>query len=55
LGVIRNLGARLGELVASKIKKVEVKRDEEIEVVLLAFEIKNEVETMIPTFAIKVE
>jgi hypothetical protein len=43
-----------GELVAPKIE-VEVKREEEVEVVLLAFEIKQEVETMIPTIAIKLE
>ncbi len=47
-----------GELVASKIKEVEMKRDEEVEVVLLAFqafEIKEEVEIVIPTIVIKLE
>ncbi len=38
-----------GELVASKIKEVEVKR------VIPTFEIQNEVETMIPTFVIKLK
>jgi hypothetical protein len=36
-------------LVASKIKEVEVKR------VIPTFEIQNEVETMIPTFVIKLK
>jgi hypothetical protein len=44
-----------GELVASKIKEVEVKKEEEVEVVLLAFTIKEDVKTMIPTIAIKLE
>ncbi len=42
-----------GELVASKIKKVEVKGEEEVEVVIPTFEIKKEVEIVIPTFVIK--
>ncbi len=44
-----------GESVASKIKEVEVKKEEEVEVVLPTFEIKEEVEIMIPPFAIKLE
>jgi hypothetical protein len=44
-----------GELVASKIKKVEMKKEDKVEVVLLAFAIKEEVETMIPTIAIKLK
>jgi hypothetical protein len=42
-------------LVASKIKEEEMKRDEEVEVVLPTFEIKEEVERMIPTFVIKLK
>jgi len=41
-------------LVASKIKEVEVKREEEVEVILPTFEIK-EVEIMILAFAIKLK
>ncbi len=44
-----------GELVASKIKEVEVKREKEVQTVLPTFEIKEEVETMILAFAIKLE
>jgi len=44
-----------GELVAYKIKEVEVKRKEEVQVVLPTFEIEKEVETMIPTFVIKLQ
>ncbi len=42
-----------GEFVASKIKEVEMKRDEEVEAVLPTFEIKEEVEIVIPTIVIK--
>jgi hypothetical protein len=42
-------------LVASKIKEVEVKREKEVQTVLPTFEIKEEVETMILAFAIKLE
>ncbi len=44
-----------GELVASKIKEVEVKREEEVKIVIPTFEIQKEVETMIPTFVIKLK
>jgi hypothetical protein len=42
-----------GELVASKIKEVEVKKKEKVEANLPTFEIKKEVEIMIPPFVIK--
>ncbi len=42
-----------GELVASKIKEVEVKKKEKVEAILPTFEIKEEVEIMIPPFVIK--
>ncbi len=42
-------------MVASKIKEVEVKRQEEVEIVLLAFAIEKEVKKMIPTIAIQLE
>ncbi len=41
------------ELVVSKIKEVEVKREEEIEIVIPTSEIKEELEIVILTFAIK--
>jgi ArsR family metal-binding transcriptional regulator len=44
-----------GELVASKIKEVKVKRTEEVQIVLPTFETKKEVETVILAFAIKLE
>jgi hypothetical protein len=40
-------------LVASKIKEVEVKREEEVEIILPTSETKEELKIMIPTFAIK--
>jgi len=42
-----------GELVASKIKEVKVKKEEEVEAIFLTFDTKKEVETVIPTFVIK--
>ncbi len=42
-------------MVASKIKGVEMKRDEEVEAILPTFEIKEEVERVIPTFVIKLK
>ncbi len=42
-------------MVASKIKEVEKKKEEEVEVVIPTFEIKKEVETMIISFVIKLE
>ncbi len=42
-------------MVASKIKEVEVKREEEVKIVIPTFEIQKEVETMIPTFVIKLK
>ncbi len=44
-----------GELVASKINEVQVKRENKIKTIISAFEIKEEVKTMILTFAIKLE
>jgi len=44
-----------GELVASKIKGVEVKREEEVEVEFPTFKTKKEVKIMIPSFVIKLE
>jgi len=44
-----------GELVASKIKEVEVKREEEVEVEFPTFKTKKEVKIMIPSFVIKLE
>jgi len=44
-----------GELVASKIKEVEVKRKEKVKAILPTFEIKEEVEIMIPPFVIKLK
>jgi len=44
-----------GESVTSKIKEVEVKREDKVETVLPTFEIKKEVEIMIPPFAIKLK
>jgi len=42
-----------GELVASKIKEVKVKKEEEVKAIFLTFDTKKEVETVIPTFVIK--
>jgi hypothetical protein len=42
-------------LVASKINEVQVKRENKIKTIISAFEIKEEVKTMILTFAIKLE
>jgi hypothetical protein len=45
-----------GELVAFKIKEVEMKKEaKEVEVVLPTFEIKEEVEIVILAFVIKLE
>ncbi len=43
------------ELVVSKIKEVEVKREEKVEIVIPISEIKEELEIMILTFVIKLE
>jgi hypothetical protein len=40
-------------LVASKIKEVKVKREEEVKELLPTIETKEELEIVIPTFAIK--
>ncbi len=42
-----------GELIASKIKEVKLKKEKEVEAIFLTFETKEDVETVIPTFAIK--
>ncbi len=42
-------------MVASKIKEVEVKKEEEVEAILPRLEIKKEVKTMILAFVIKLE
>jgi len=44
-----------GESVTFKIKEVEVKREDKVKTILPTFEIKEEVEIMIPPFAIKLE
>jgi hypothetical protein len=43
------------ELVASKIKEVEVKIEEEVETIFSTSETKEELEIVNPTFAIKLE
>jgi hypothetical protein len=43
------------ELVACKIKEVEMKREEEVETVLPTNETKEKLEIVIPTFVIKLE
>jgi len=44
-----------GELVASKIKEVKVKREEEVKEILPTIETKKELKIVIPTFAIKLK